>query len=274
MSDDEVEIDPLKPPFCRQGNKYTLRNRIIPLFPEHTTYVEPFAGSSAIFFNKPKAEKNVLNDLDKQTIESYKILKKAPLEREKYRQDLNTLPKLKRFFDNHSDSVADQLFYNKIRTCNGFSGLPANMSNRIYKAFNPIKMLDLLDEYQDKLRGVVLSNQDYEKVIKKYDSPTTLFFIDPPYEETFKNFGYAEDEGFDFDRLAEVLRGIKGHFLMTINNSPRIRKIFREFHQKPVKVQTGWGNMSQSKKGQFRKELFIANFKMGRIPPYEGKVRE
>ena len=56
-------IDDLKPPFCRQGNKYRLRNIIIPMFPQHTIYVEPFAGSSAIFFNKPKLEKNVLNDL-------------------------------------------------------------------------------------------------------------------------------------------------------------------------------------------------------------------
>jgi len=38
-----MEVDDLKPPFCRQGNKYPLRKHIIPLFPNHTIYVEPFA---------------------------------------------------------------------------------------------------------------------------------------------------------------------------------------------------------------------------------------
>ena len=266
--DDKMESEDLKPPFCRQGNKYTLRNRIIPLFPPHKTYVEPFAGSSAIFFNKPKAEKNVLNDLDKDTIKRYRLLKRVTKDRSKYRQDLNSLKAIRHFFDNHSDSDTDQLFFEKIKACHGFSGLPAKKSTGVYKNYNPLKMLDLIDEYQDKLKGVILTNEDYAKVVKKYDSPSTLFFLDPPYEESDKSLGYAEDKGFDFERLNDTLKGIKGHFLMTINDSPRVRKLFSDFVQKPVDVKTSWGNMKQSLKGKVRKELFISNYTLGRIPSY------
>ena len=269
MSDeDKIEVADLKPPFCRQGNKFPLRNRIIPLFPPHKTYVEPFAGSSAIFFNKPKAEKNVLNDLDKDTIKRYRLLKRVTKDKSKYRQDLTTLKAIRHFFDNHSESDTDQLFFEKIKACHGFSGLPAKKSTGVYKNYNPIKMLDLIDEYQDKLKGVILTNEDYAKVIKKYDSPSTLFFLDPPYEESDKSLGYAEDKGFDFERLNETLKGIKGHFLMTINDSPRVRKLFSDFVQKPVDVKTSWGNMNQSVKGAVRKELFISNYTLGRIPSY------
>lgn len=268
MTDKEKKekVESLRTPFCRQGNKYPLRDKIIPLFPPHKIYVEPFAGSSAIFFNKPKADKTVLNDLDKDTIKRLNILKRAPKDKSKYRQDLNTFAKIKHFFDHHSNSPADLLLFEKIKTCHGFSGLPAETSKRIYKDYNPIKLLDLLDEYQEKLKGVILTNEDYEKVIKQYDSPSTLFFIDPPYEDSTKSLGYAEDKKFDFERLNSVLKGIKGHFLMTINNSPRVRRLFSDFVQKPVDVLTGWG--STNTKGFYRKELFISNYTMGRIPSY------
>ena len=55
---------------------------------------------------------------------------------------------------------------------------------------------------------------------------------------------------------------------MTINDSPRVRKLFSDFVQKPVDVKTSWGNMKQSLKGAVRKELFISNYTLGRIPSY------
>lgn len=256
-----VELDDpsLKPAFCRQGNKYQLREKIIPLIPSHKTYVELFAGSGAIFFNKPKVWRNVLNDLDKDTMKRFRLLKKAPLNPDKYRQDLNTIPKLKDFYDNHSDSTADKLLFEKIRTSNGFSGKLVADSDRIYKTFNPNNILPRIHEYHEKMKDTLLLNLDYEEVVKKYDSPTTFFFIDPPYENTMKTIGYAEAADFDFDRLERVLCNIKGTFLMTINDSPRIRKLFKDFIIKSVKVSTAWSKMFENK-DPIRKELFIMNY--------------
>ncbi len=90
-----MEEKSVKPPFNRIGNKYPLRNKIIPLIPPHNTYVDSFLGSGAIFFNKEKAEKNVLNDLDKATIRRIRILKTAPSNPDAYRNDLDTLKKSK-----------------------------------------------------------------------------------------------------------------------------------------------------------------------------------
>jgi DNA adenine methylase len=252
----------IKPPFCRQGNKFPIYPSIVDRIPPHTIYVEPFVGSGAVFFNKaPDAKTNVLNDLDKRTIERLRLLQSAPKDLSKYRTDLNTVAKIRAFYlDAGTTSPADRLFYEKIVSCNGFSGKPVSGPKNIYKKANPHKMLDLLPTYQEILKDVILTNVDYEECVSKYDGPGTFFFIDPPYENTVKKtYGYAEDADFDFERLAKVLAKIKGRFLMTINNSAKIRKIFSRFHQSPIKVYTRWGHTSGHRN---RKELFVSNYRL------------
>ena len=52
----------IKPPFNRQGNKYPIIDKLLQYIPPHHIYVEPFLGSGPLFFNKMKAEYNILND--------------------------------------------------------------------------------------------------------------------------------------------------------------------------------------------------------------------
>ena len=249
----------LPPPFCRQGNKYPIRNIIVPLIPPHKRYVELFAGSGAIFYNKEKAEQNILNDLDKKTIANFRLLQKAPLDPAKYNQP-RSLQAIKHFFDHHGDSIQDRLILEKIRTCTGYSSKPVVESKQIYNVKSVDRVLKLLGEYKDKLKGVKYENKDYEAVVKKYDNADTFFFIDPPYENTAKEFGYAQSTEFDFERLKDVLSRIKGDFLMTINDSKRIRDLFSQFHIKTIKVPNAYANRNISKQKAFRPELIITNY--------------
>ena len=255
----KTEGEGLKPFFCRQGNKYRVIDLILSKIPEHKVYVEPFVGSGAVFFNKPLAEKNVINDLDKETVARFKLLKRAPSDLSKYRTDIDTLDEVKRFFDKHTSSDADRLLAEKIRTCNGFSGTYADKSKHIYKPHNPYNSVKHIDEYQALLRRAVIENKDYESIIRKYDSKDTFFFLDPPYENTSKGFDYAQNIDFDFVRLAEVLKGIKGKFLMTLNDSPNIRRIFDGFVHKGFVAPNVWAN-DKNKMAKKRKEIFIANY--------------
>ncbi len=256
----KIRVGPIKPPFCRQGNKFPIYASIVSLIPPHKTYVEPFLGSGAIFFNKgDQASKNVLNDLDEHTIERFRLLKDAPLNPNRYRHDLNTIPKIRAFYLNHGKSVADRLFYEKIVACNGFSGKPVSGPQNIYRKADPAKMLDLLEEYQHQLRKAVITNVDYETCIRAHDSTDTFFFLDPPYENTVATYGYAQHTNFDFERLAQVLASIKGKWLMTIDDSARIRSMFSHYYQKKVKVYTKWGHTSGKRA---RRELFIANYRI------------
>lgn len=244
----------IKPPFCRQGNKTPILKDILELIPPHTIYCEPFAGSAVVFFNTPKAQLSILNDLDKDVYDRLKLLQKAPLEISKYEVDLNTIEKIKYFFENHNNTVNDLLLYHKITACNGFNGKPVKSVNQIYNIYNPAYFLKHLEYYKKKLQGVKITNQDYIKILLKYDSPETFFFIDPPYENTNKTF--YSDIGMDYDELSYILQNIRGKFLLTINDSPNIQKIFKQFKIKKINVQSTW----RSEKAKTRKELFIMNY--------------
>lgn len=82
-----------------------------------------------------------------------------------------------------------------------------------------------LPEIQARLKGVVILNQDYSKVIKKYDSPSSFFYFDPPYLE-LETREYKH-KTINIDDLAQQLRSLKGRFLLSYNDHPTIRKAFQ-----------------------------------------------
>ena len=251
----------VKPLFCRQGNKFPLRDKIVPLIPEHKTYVELFSGSGAIFFNKPRAERNVLNDLDKFTIDGFKLLKTAPTDVKKYPVIPQTVEAHRNWFDHHGNTPADKIMFHHMRSCEGFSGSFSSRSGHIYKPLNFLTKVERIPEFKELLKGVILENADYEDIIKKYDSPSTFFFIDPPYDKTSaSSFGYAQGNEFDFERLADVLGGVKGNFILTLNDSKRFRNLFKGYTVKGITIDTNWQQKAKDGHRTKRKELIIMNY--------------
>jgi len=265
----------LKPFFCRMGNKYTVRHKILPLIPDHTVYVEPFAGSAAIFFSKTKADKNVLNDLSKETISQLRLLQHAPDEITKY-PDSNTVQGHKALWNKPATTIPQKIARNIIRTCAGFRSSMAEVkvAKNIYNNPSIRNRAKKVAEYRDRLRGVNLTSEDYATTIKRNDGPHTFFFVDPPYEGSDARLGYAGvEDGFDFERLAKTLKGIKGKFLMTINDSPNVRKVFGDFYQKgfegamamKAQVNTSKASKDYGKVTKYsRPELFISNYPLKR----------
>jgi len=257
----EMRTPSLSTPFCRQGNKYYHRKDIIPIIPPHKRYVELFAGSGAIFYNKAKAEENILNDLDKGVVQRFNMIKNASTDFAKYNQSLTSLEKVRAYYDKPAKTKEDKLLHAIIQTCFGFSGKPVVKSTGIYKPGNPLdKLRRHLDDWKEALKDTKIENKDYEAVIKKYDSADTFFFLDPPYENTDTDFEYAQDLDFDFQRLADVLSRVKGNFLMTINDSPNIRKIFKNFQVKTWNVRAGWAGSRDKDSDNRRAELLISNY--------------
>lgn len=245
----------MKPPFCRQGNKLSMIDDIIPLIPQHTLYVEPFVGSGAIFFNTPN-QKAVLNDLDKDLINAYKLIKKVNINK-LLSYEFKTDKSMDDFYFNKKMSTPeDKLLYFKIKYCNGFNGRP--VSNKLYTYSDPLSTFKNIQFYKDKLKSAVLLSEDYKKVIQDYDDKNTFFFLDPPYENTNKTFGYAQgSDTFDFELLKETVDKIKGFFMMTINDSPYTRKLFKDYIIKKIDVRTTWYNTKK-----IRKELIIMNYEL------------
>lgn len=237
--------------YPRIGSKFMMRDMILPLIPSHSIYIEPFAGSAAIAFTKKPAALTILNDLDKYTCHALLNLQDAPEDVKSY-PSIDSIDEAKDFFCRRPTTPQEWITWHIIRSSCGYNGNPVKEPKNIYHKICVSSKVMFIPALKEQLKNAVILCADYAAVIQEYDSRGSFIFLDPPYENTAKNFGYAEDRGFDFERLNSVLLRIKGNFLMTINDSPRIRAIFSAFYITPY--------IALSRNHSKRPELFISNY--------------
>ena len=239
----------MKTPFGRVGGKRFLSKYIISLFPDsYSTYVEPFFGAGSVFFKIKDYHnhKEVINDLDPKITTILKMLKSNSEYVDKH---IHRIPATQKYFDKIKNKTDGLSLLETIRFSYGSKGENLADSNRTIKTnFIP---------YKERLKNVTIKNESFEKVVKEYDDPTTLFYLDPPYEITLENMGkkYYEKSGITPEEVYNVCKNIKGKFILSYNYSPHIIKIFREFDIKIVKVL-----YSMNVKKQYRMEVIIKNY--------------
>jgi len=113
-----------------------------------------------------------------------------------------------------------------------------------------------LREASARLKNVVIENVDFEQLIKTYDRPAALFYLDPPYYEAEKYYPDRFNPE-DHSRLKEVLNKIKGKFVLSYNNCEMIRTLYKDYVIKEVCRQN---NLVSKNGGRMYKELIIKNF--------------
>ncbi|MCA3364138.1 MAG: DNA adenine methylase, partial [Roseomonas sp.] len=114
------------------------------------------------------------------------------------------------------------------------------------------------EEVHERLAGVEIENLPYDHLIPRYDRPETLFYLDPPYwgcEGVYGQELFSRDE---FTRLAELLRGIKGRFILSLNDHPGVRACFKGFEMEVVETTYAMGYRT-GKETQRVRELLISN---------------
>lgn len=265
---DKIEDTLIRPLFCRIGNKNSIIKDILRVIPPHTIYVEPFVGGGSVFWSKSKAKQNVLNDIDTQLIDNYKSLKKASLNPSDYPiiKDKNESLRINKINDFVSKDYKNpnlKVLKAIYQSCNSFN---SKSKGNIYKSSSQNLRIDNIGFYIDKIKhNVVITNEDYKSILKKYDKPSTFFFLDPPYENSE---GLYENPYINYVEMSELLQKLKGNFLLTLNDSPEIRKIFSVFNMIPIKVKSRSHGNGTFKK--IRNELFITNYKIGEKENIEG----
>jgi len=216
----------MKPAFSYYGGKQRMAPKIVPLIPRHTVYVEPFAGGAAVFFAKPWPRvgnsdhyREVLNDTNGHIVNFYKQLRDngeelarlcelTPYSREDHKiaKDLDNgddLERARKWFINIQQSFA-----------NGVGGGWVTSNRGRNQAATWANQTRRLHEAATRLHSVYIEHLDALNVIKKWDSPHTLFYCDPPYVDTCQGHyeGYSRD---DFNNLIETLDSIEGSFLLS-----------------------------------------------------------
>jgi DNA adenine methylase len=227
-------------------------------------------GGGSIYFGKEPVEKEYINDLDKNLIEGYKLLKNAPSKEEllkyaikpnpnkisKIRDDPNTVLKIQNFVKNPPKNNAGKLLRLLYISRNTF-----NQSGRgfIYSDATHLNKIKKIDEYKERLKNTTILSEDYKTFIKKIDSKDTFFYLDPPYEESDKLYKY---DFVNLEEMKDLLKTIKGKFLLSINDSPNVRRIFKEFKIRSIlfKGNPRFEGQRISIGTKDRKELLITNY--------------
>ena len=120
---------------------------------------------------------------------------------------------------------------------------------------NLLRLEEDLSQAHLRLTRATIEQQHWEKCIKRYDRPHTLFYCDPPYWGTE---GYGVDFGLEqYDRLATLAKSIHGQMIVSVNDIPEMRKAFDGLDMQRVDVAyTIGGGAKQRKFG----ELIVRNF--------------
>ena len=236
--------------FCRIGSKQDIVDKLISMVPEHKIYVEPFVGGGSMFWKMDNKSKMIINDIDKQLIEGYRLLKK---------NDDNkliippTIEEKQQLVNRKARDDNERLTQILLLSCNTFG---SQGKYKIYKNTAHIQKIKKINEYSNKLKNTTILNQDFKKVIKKYDSKDTFFFLDPPYEKSIDTL--YDNYFIDYKELVSILSNIKGFFMLTINDSPNIRNLFKKFNIVQIVVKQK-SNSELGGSGD-RRELIIMNY--------------
>lgn len=240
------------------GGKNRLAARIIAMIPEHTTYVEPFAGGAQVLFHKAPSKVEVLNDLDGEVVNFYRVCQWHYQELARLLESMPASRKLHELTRRSNPEIltdiqraARFLYLQK----NSFGGLIVKQSFHYgveYPSnYNPSRIRASLEAAHRRLQSVQIESLPYEEILERYDRPSTFFYLDPPYfgRKLYKfNF-----EQTDFERLAERLTDLKGRFLLSLNDTPEVREIFRGFQLSGVDL----AYTAQARPGRRYRELLI-----------------
>lgn len=245
-------VAPVRPVAPWLGGKRALAGRLaakIAAIP-HERYVEPFVGMGGVFFRRtarPKLE--VINDINSEVVNLFRLLQRhyqqlldvlkwqvcsrAEFER-LVRTDPTTLTDLERgarFLYLQRTSFGGQ-------TVKQTFGVSYNSGAR----FDLTKLVPLLEGAHERLAGVLIERLPYAECIRRYDSrPGALFYCDPPYWGCTDDYGKDIFSAADFERLRDLLGGIQGRFVMSLNDVPEVHQIFAGFEIEEVSLHYGVG---------------------------------
>lgn len=245
------------------GGKCQLSRRIVQSLPEHTCYVEPFAGAAWVLFRKPESKVEVINDINREIVIFYRVIQNHLEEFIRYfKWVLVSRDEFERLKRVNPDTMTDiqraaRLYYLQQMCFGGrLQGASLGYSSVRAPRLNLLRIEEHLSAAHLRLARAYIECLPYADVIKRYDNVGTVFYIDPPYWDCEHFYGKGIFEKADFTTLANQLCSIKGNFVLSLNDTPDIRKIFGMFSFESAQVNYTCSNGKNTK----AKELLIRNY--------------
>ena len=285
----------MKTPVSRVGNKSSILNILYAVFPlQYGRFVDVFGGSGSVLLGKEQVDSfEVYNDYDRNLVNLFHCMKKRTMAtiREigfcnlNSREDFNSVKKFFEFEEFKDDFYREELLLtelmfpppeanelNEIRTriTKDYDVRRAAMFHKLLRysyssgcksfasqPFDIRKLFELIKQLENRMANVVVENQDFETLIKHYDRQDTFFYADPPYFSTEDMYAV----GFNWNdhvRLKDTLSKIQGKFLLSYNDCPEIRELYKGFSMLDFSRTHSMAQRYEA--GKEFKELLISNY--------------
>lgn len=259
----------LKTPISYYGGKQKLASKIISVIPEHVLYCEPFLGGAAVFFAKEASEIEVLNDVNKELINFYRVVQDDFVSLEKeiritlHSRDLHRKASV---IYNHPDMFSEikRAWAVWVLSTQSFSAqLDSSWGYDRSKNTTTKKILNNRERFTEdmaiRLQNVQLECADALYIIRSRDSEKSFFYCDPPYfnSDCGHYDGYSEQ---DFENLLKTLFEIKGRFLLSSYPSPLLQRYAREHGWHMWSVESGVSVNSKSGYMKRKIEVLTSNY--------------
>lgn len=234
----------VKPPFAYYGGKIGLARRLIELMPRHRTYLEPFAGSLALLFAKPRSTHEIVNDLDDAIITFFRVLREQPKDLERvcaltpyarteYQladlddRSVDDLERARRFWVRVHQSFA--------RTAGRRSGWSITKGQNQSHAHGAATHVKRFAACAARLQSVAIENCDAVELIERMADAETLIYVDPPYLGATRVNPSTTDYRCDLidevghKRVAEALHSTAAAVMLSGYPSPLYEELYGDW---------------------------------------------
>lgn len=222
------------------GGKRRLVDTLMARFPPHGCYVELFAGGAALFFMRHPAEVEVLNDVNGDVINLYRVVQHHLEEFvRQFKWALSSREVFTWLKDTPPETLTDirraaRFFYLQH---NAFGGRVEGQSYGTATTAPPINLLRIeenLSAAHLRLANAYIERLSWDVCMDRYDRPHTLFYADPPYWETE---GYGVAFGWEqYELLADRMGRLKGKAIVSLNDHPAIRACFGRYQMESLEI--------------------------------------
>jgi len=265
-TDTKKTITTLKSPIWWVWWKSKLSTEVISIFPKHKHYIEVFGWGLSVFFKKQPSKIETINDINSDLINLWRIIQTKPkslsnvLNQMFISREIFNKIKTKEYKPKNNIERA-AYFYYLISQSFWSKGDNFAMNSKLWR--KPKSIYKSFIKWSKRFKFVTIENISFEKIISKYDSKDgdTFFYLDPPYYsyEKYYKWGFKKSQ---HELLRDSLKKIKWKFLLSYNDTPKIRKLYKKFNITKSKeiAYTLWGSANGKKK--IVSELYISNYKI------------
>jgi len=262
----------IRSPLIWFGGKSRVATHIISKMPPHTCYVEPFGGAAHVIAQKSPVYSEVYNDIDGEVVNFLLVARSEPV---RFKEACESLPYSRAIYekwkreapleDNFEKAV--RFFYvnrSGITKGNSDSVFSTDTGWRHSKEHNTARTYqsacEVITGFAERMKTVMIDNRDFREIFRVYDSPGTLFYVDPPYigREKYYAGGFTDKDHRD---LAEILNKIQGKAILSYYDDPLLSELYPNWHRETYQVARQVVNGNNNK----AEELLLMNFDNGQM---------